>query len=137
MYVDKNFDKGWCVFSSVSHSLNEAPIPYNVLLLRCRLSIVACPPEVHAHIATGLALASLLGGVRRLWSIKTFRSLPDRQAELDTSGLWMEHVEKELTKVHKNNLAEENAFLRNKIFLHKNFDMYRKFVIGNGEFLFS
>ena len=34
------------VNSSVSHSLNEAPIPYNELLLNCRPSIVAHPPAV-------------------------------------------------------------------------------------------
>ena len=45
------------VHSSVSHSLNEAPIPYNVLLPNCRPSIVAHPPAV--PIATGLASVGL------------------------------------------------------------------------------
>ena len=49
----------WCVHSSVSHYLNEALIPYNVLLLRYRPSIVAHPPAVPAYIATGLASAGL------------------------------------------------------------------------------
>ena len=43
----------------VSHSLNEAPIPYNVLMLICRPSIVAHPPAVPMYIATGLASVGL------------------------------------------------------------------------------
>ena len=97
------FIKWWCVRSSVSHSLNEAPIPYNVLLLSCRPCIVAHPLVVPV---TGLASAGLLGGVR--WHSGPKRHSGRCQIEtvvLGASGLWMYHVEKELTLVHKNNLA--------------------------------
>ena len=53
--------------SSLGHSLNEAPTPYNMLLLRCRPGIVAHPPAVPVFVAIGLASAGLK---------ETFRSLP-------------------------------------------------------------
>ena len=74
--------------SSVSHSLNEAPIPYNVLLLNCRPSIVAHPPAVPMYIATGLASVGLWG-VRWLWSIETFRLPPDQSVALGALGCRM------------------------------------------------
>ena len=59
--------------------------PYNVLLLRCIPSIVAHPRTM--YISTGLVLAGLLGGVRRLWFIEIIRTLPDRLAALPAPGL--------------------------------------------------